>query len=129
MRLRLHDQGRTGGGVTTGPSASKEIEMANVTTEAGKGEGIVTEVRRRYAEIAVTGSPCCGPAPTAASGCCGGSTAAGLGLLEGVIMDGWRIGARVRVRFQKTTDCGGAASTCFKGTIRILRDDPEDKEH
>jgi len=52
--------------------------MANVTTEAGKGEGIVTEVRRRYAEIAVTGSSCCGPAPTAASGCCGGSTAAGI---------------------------------------------------
>jgi SAM-dependent methyltransferase len=48
--------------------------MTNVTTETGKGEGIVTEVRRRYAEIAVTGSSCCGPAPTAAAGCCGGST-------------------------------------------------------
>ena len=57
----------------------------------------------------------------------GGSTAAGLGLLEGVIMDGWRTGARVRVRFQRTTDCGGTpASSCFKGTIRILRDNPED---
>ena len=57
----------------------------------------------------------------------GGSTAAGLGLLEGVIMDGWRTGARVRVRFQRMTNCEGApAGTCFKGTIRILRDDPED---
>jgi hypothetical protein len=58
----------------------------------------------------------------------GGSTAAGLGLLEGVIMDGWRTGARVRVRFQRMTNCEGApAGTCFKGTIRILRDDPEDE--
>ena len=57
----------------------------------------------------------------------GGSNAAGLGLLEGVIMSGWRIGARVRVRFQAMTNCDGApAGTCFKGTIRILRDDPED---
>jgi len=58
----------------------------------------------------------------------GGSTAAGLGLLEGVIMDGWRTGARVRVRFQAMTNCDGApAGTCFKGTIRILRDNPEDE--
>jgi len=56
----------------------------------------------------------------------GGSNAAGLGLLEGVIMDGWRTGARVRVRFQRMTNCEGApAGTCFKGTIRILRHDPE----
>jgi hypothetical protein len=58
----------------------------------------------------------------------GGSNAAGLGLLEGVIMDGWRTGARVRVRFQRMTNCDGApAGTCFKGTIRILRDNPEDE--
>jgi hypothetical protein len=57
----------------------------------------------------------------------GGSNAAGLGLLEGVIMDGWRTGARVRVRFQRMTNCENApAGTCFKGTIRILRDNPED---
>jgi SAM-dependent methyltransferase len=52
--------------------------MANVTTEAGKGEGIVTEVRRRYAEIAVKGSSCCLPAPAASAGCCSGSAAAGI---------------------------------------------------
>lgn len=56
----------------------------------------------------------------------GGSNAAGLGLLEGVILDGWRIGARVRVRFQRTTSCDGAASVCFKGTIRILRDNAQE---
>ena len=57
----------------------------------------------------------------------GGSNAAGLGLLEGVIMDGWRIGARVRVRFQRMTNCDNApAGTCFQGTIRILRDNPEE---
>lgn len=53
----------------------------------------------------------------------GGSNAAGLGLLEGVIMDGWRTGARVRVRFQRMTNCDNApAGTCFQGTIRILPD-------
>jgi hypothetical protein len=58
----------------------------------------------------------------------GGSTSAGLGLLEGVVMEGWRTGARVRVRFQSRTNCDGAPpGPCFVGTIRILRDDPEDE--
>jgi len=58
----------------------------------------------------------------------GGQTAAGVGRFEGVIMEGWRAGARVRVQYQRMTNCEGApAGTCFKGTIRILRDDPEDE--
>ena len=58
----------------------------------------------------------------------GGSNAAGLGLLDGVIMDGWRTGARVHVRFQRMTNCDGApAGTCFKGTMRILPDKPENE--
>jgi SAM-dependent methyltransferase len=51
--------------------------MANATTAGaatGTGEGIVTEVRRRYAEIAVKGSSCCLPAPTGSTSCCGGAT-------------------------------------------------------
>jgi hypothetical protein len=57
----------------------------------------------------------------------GTSNATGVGLLEGVIMDGWRQGSRVRVRFQTMTNCAGApAGTCFQGTIRILRDEDED---
>jgi len=69
----------------TGPQASREIEMANVTTATGKGEGIVTEVRRRYAEIAVKGSSCCLPAPTTSAGCCGGATSVseGIGYVPG----------------------------------------------
>ncbi len=51
--------------------------MTNATTDTGKGEGIVTEVRRRYAEIAAQGSSCCSP-PTAAAGCCSGSASAGI---------------------------------------------------
>jgi SAM-dependent methyltransferase len=62
--------------------------MANGTTSAGTGsrdEGIVTQVRRRYAEIAVKGASCCGPAPEAepkaAAGCCtaSGSISEGIG--------------------------------------------------
>ena len=57
----------------------------------------------------------------------GTNNATGVGLLEGVIMDGWRTGSRVRVRFQTMTNCAGApAGTCFQGTIRILRNEDED---
>jgi hypothetical protein len=59
----------------------------------------------------------------------GGSNAAGLGLLDGVILAGWRIGARVQVSFQRYLAIPGASScdgapvnkTCFVGTIRVGR--------
>ena len=51
--------------------------MTTVTTGTGGNEGIVTQVKKRYAEIAVTGSSCCGPAPTQAAGCCARDTTAG----------------------------------------------------
>ena len=59
----------------------------------------------------------------------GGSNAAGLGLLDGVIMAGWRTGARVQVVFQRygaiagMPSCEGAPvnKTCFVGTIRVER--------
>ena len=59
----------------------------------------------------------------------GTNNATGVGLLNGVIMDGWRTGDRVQVRFQRMTNCAGApAGTCFQGTIRILRDKDEDED-
>jgi hypothetical protein len=59
----------------------------------------------------------------------GGSNAAGLGLLDGVIMAGWRTGARVQVVFQRhgaiagMPSCEGAPlnKTCFQGTIHVGR--------
>jgi arsenite methyltransferase len=51
--------------------------MSHETAGTGNEE-IVTQVRKRYAEIAATGSSCCGPAPTASAGCCGGSASAGI---------------------------------------------------
>ena len=50
--------------------------MTTGTTKTGGNEGIVTQVKKRYAEIAVTGSSCCGPAPTEAAGCCARETTA-----------------------------------------------------
>ncbi|HEY7923686.1 MAG: arsenite methyltransferase [Burkholderiales bacterium] len=50
--------------------------MTTTTTGTGGNEGIVTQVKKRYAEIAVTGSSCCGPAPTQAAGCCARETTA-----------------------------------------------------
>jgi SAM-dependent methyltransferase len=55
---------------TTGKTTSKTTS----TTAPTGNEGIVTHVRRRYAEIAVKGASCCGLAPEAepkaALGCC-----------------------------------------------------------
>ena len=50
--------------------------MTTVTTGTGGNEGIVTQVKERYADIAVTGSSCCGPAATEAAGCCARETTA-----------------------------------------------------
>jgi SAM-dependent methyltransferase len=63
--------------------------MANVTTETRKDEGIVTEVRRRYAEIAVKGSSCCFQAPAATNGCCGSapSISEGIGYKAGELAE------------------------------------------
>ena len=44
-------------------------------------------------------------------------------MLDGVILDGWRTGARVHVEFSVISGCAGKpAGPCFEGTIRILRD-------
>jgi len=59
----------------------------------------------------------------------GGSNAAGAALLEGVILAGWRTGARVQVVFQKygaisgRPSCEGAPlnKVCFEGTILVGR--------
>ena len=59
----------------------------------------------------------------------GGSNAAGAALLEGVIVAGWRTGARVQVEFQRylanplLPSCEGAPinKTCFVGTIHVER--------
>jgi hypothetical protein len=56
----------------------------------------------------------------------GGSNSAGEGLLDGVILDGWRRGARVHVEFRTIASCDGnpnqtgPLAPCFRGTIRIL---------
>jgi len=50
-------------------------------------------------------------------------------LLDGVILDGWRTGARVHVEFTVIRGCAGKpAGPCFEGTIRILRDSDDSHE-
>ena len=57
----------------------------------------------------------------------GGQNAAGAALLEGVVLAGWRTGARVQVEFQRFVAIPGASScigaplnkTCFVGTIHV----------
>ena len=59
----------------------------------------------------------------------GGQNAAGAALLEGVILAGWRTGARVQVEFQRYLAIPGASScdgaplnrNCFVGTIHVER--------
>jgi hypothetical protein len=45
----------------------------------------------------------------------------GAALLDGVVLSGWRTGAKVHVAFQTTTNCPGAPTTgtCFQGTITV----------
>lgn len=44
-------------------------------------------------------------------------------VLDGVILNGWRTGARVHVEFDIISTCDGKpAGPCFQGTIRILPD-------
>jgi len=57
----------------------------------------------------------------------GGQNAAGLGLLDGVILAGWRTGAQVHVVFQRHLPseggCAGAPAgrNCFEGVIYVGR--------
>jgi hypothetical protein len=57
----------------------------------------------------------------------GGQTAVGgAGLLDGVILSGWRTGSQVHVEFQTLSSCAGnPAGPCFEGTIRIDGDPDE----
>ena len=57
----------------------------------------------------------------------GGQTAdLGAGLLDGVVLSGWRTGAQVHAEFQTISGCAGnPAGPCFKGTIRIEGDPGE----
>ena len=60
----------------------------------------------------------------------GGSGTAGIGLLDGVILNGWRAGSRVHVEFKTEASCAentGVFPNCFRGTIRVLRD--SDRSH
>jgi hypothetical protein len=46
----------------------------------------------------------------------------GTAILDGVILGGWRTGARVHVEYEVKTDCTGAPpGLCFQGTIHIER--------
>jgi hypothetical protein len=48
----------------------------------------------------------------------------GAALLDGVILTGWRTGAKVHVAFQTTTNCPGTTDVpkCFRGTITVSPD-------
>ena len=68
---------RGDGGVTPG-RIERRTRMTNTTTTGtGGNEGIVTQVKKRYAEIAVTGSSCCGAGcPRKPPDCCARDTTA-----------------------------------------------------
>jgi hypothetical protein len=54
----------------------------------------------------------------------GGSDPTGVAVLDGVVVAGWRAGARVHVEFKTVKGCAAAPTpdtTCFEGTIRVGR--------
>ena len=53
----------------------------------------------------------------------------GAGLLDGVVLSGWRTGAQVHAAFQTVYNCAGAPTgKCFVGTITIERPDQDDAD-
>ena len=58
----------------------------------------------------------------------GGSGVEEIGLLDGVILNGWKAGSRVHVKFKTEASCRentnppGVFPSCFRGTIRVERD-------
>ncbi len=63
-----------------------------------------------------------------------GGSSNGRGLLDGVILNGWRTGARVHVEFTRLPNCPGnpnqtgPLAPCFQGTIRILPESEDSDE-
>lgn len=50
-----------------------------------------------------------------------GKSANGTAVLNGVVTEGWMIGARTQVTFETITPCQfGTGNVCFQGTIRIM---------
>jgi hypothetical protein len=59
------------------------------------------------------------------------ASVSGAALLDGVILSGWRTGAKVHVAFQTTTNCPGAPTpgTCFQGTITVSQESGDQPPH
>lgn len=50
-----------------------------------------------------------------------GKSAHGTAVLNGVVTEGWMIGARTHVTFETITPCPfGTRNVCFRGTIRVM---------
>jgi hypothetical protein len=50
-----------------------------------------------------------------------GKSAHGTAVLNGVVTEGWMVGARTHVTFETITPCEfGLQNVCFRGTIRVL---------
>ena len=59
----------------------------------------------------------------------GASAATGVGILDGVILNGWRTGARVHVEFQAIGCTEAPNGLCFRGTIYVERVSQNDFQH
>jgi hypothetical protein len=50
-----------------------------------------------------------------------GNSTKGTAVLNGVVTEGWMIGARTHVTFETITPCQfGTRNVCFQGTIRVM---------
>jgi hypothetical protein len=59
----------------------------------------------------------------------GASAATGIGILDGVVLNGWRTGARVHVEFQAVGCPEAPSGTCFRDTIHVERDSQREFQH
>ena len=127
------------------PVAPRSLFAGNVGGDLGEGDFVGEVLDRKVSTACTAFDPLCTPGitpPTITRSIAslqaiyevqagersfialiqGGSTSLG-GRLEGVIVSGWRIGAHVRVAFDRLSSCtdrdGVAHGPCFDGTIRV----------
>lgn len=76
--------------------------------------GVIVELNARYQVIDPTGL-------RSFTTVIDGKSTNGTAVLNGVITEGWMVGARTHVTFETITPCAfGTRNVCFQGTIRVM---------
>ena len=99
-------------GVTGGDVAGTFV--GEVLSRTPFDNGVIVDLRARYEVVA-------GPHSFVAEIEGKQSTNTATAVLNGVVTEGWLVGARVHVEFEVISSCAGKpVGPCFQGTIRVM---------